>query len=448
MAKAIRESHLIVLLLSRNANASKWVTREIALAIKERRPIIPFRLEKVEPAGGIELHLQGLHWLDGFPPPMGARLDNLEATVRSVLDSARKGATAQTSRVAAQKSWRRPTRRRMAVGWVIATCSLALAGLCLWALLRMGRDPKAIVVSREGADSFRSIQSAINAASADSVIEILDGGTYHEALKIPESKPGITIRGKDGLWPVVSLADQQWSGSLVEIHAEGTTLEGLVLVHETVEGAQGAAVSVRARGVRLSHTVVHAGEGVLCLDVGHRAEAEVSHCVLLGVGRTADAYSRLVVHRSLWLRGGARTGEGPTPYATFVDSVVHHMNLYSPGEIRSCTVPGGVYSWRGGIVVRDSIISAVTVRKGRIRVERTNLYQQSITSSEKLLLIDCLSADPGFIDPQTHDYRLRPTSPCRGKAQDGGDLGCRHTPEMVELLSKARELRDKGIISF
>jgi len=41
-----------------------------------------------------------------------------------------------------------------------------------------------------------------------------------------------------------------------------------------------------------------------------------------------------------------------------------------------------------------------------------------------------------------------PTSPCIGKASDGGDIGCRYTPEMIEIIQKALELRAKGIIEF
>jgi len=36
----------------------------------------------------------------------------------------------------------------------------------------------------------------------------------------------------------------------------------------------------------------------------------------------------------------------------------------------------------------------------------------------------------------------------RKKASDGGDIGCHSTPEMLEMLEKARELRKKGIIKF
>ena len=39
-------------------------------------------------------------------------------------------------------------------------------------------------------------------------------------------------------------------------------------------------------------------------------------------------------------------------------------------------------------------------------------------------------------------------SPCIGKASDGGDIGYRYTPEMIEMVQKALELRAKGIIKF
>ncbi len=60
----------------------------------------------------------------------------------------------------------------------------------------------------------------------------------------------------------------------------------------------------------------------------------------------------------------------------------------------------------------------------------------------------CFRVQPQFIDPSALDYRLVPASPCIGKASDGEDIGCRYTPEMIEMVQKALELRAKGIIKF
>jgi len=53
-----------------------------------------------------------------------------------------------------------------------------------------------------------------------------------------------------------------------------------------------------------------------------------------------------------------------------------------------------------------------------------------------------------FRDPGNLDYRLMPGSPCIGKASDGGDIGVRYTPEMIEMINVALELRRRGIINF
>ena len=60
----------------------------------------------------------------------------------------------------------------------------------------------------------------------------------------------------------------------------------------------------------------------------------------------------------------------------------------------------------------------------------------------------CFGGDPQFVDPAKLDYRLRPTSPCRGRASDGGDVGFRYTPEIMEVLKVAFDLRRRGLIKF
>jgi hypothetical protein len=97
--------------------------------------------------------------------------------------------------------------------------------------------------------------------------------------------------------------------------------------------------------------------------------------------------------------------------------------------------------------VLDSIVAEVTSRTAETKIEHCDVFE-----GKYLVLAKpgkgCFSKNPQFRDPENLDYRLKPTSPCRKKASDGGDIGCRFTPEMLEMLEVARELRRKGIIKF
>lgn len=117
-------------------------------------------------------------------------------------------------------------------------------------------------------------------------------------------------------------------------------------------------------------------------------------------------------------------------------------------DFRACTIPGGLRVGAGPCVVADCIVQQVESKRARVRTDYCDLFgsppfKGSASPGER-----SFSRDPQFRDPEKFDYRLRRTSPCRGKASDGGDIGCRYTPEMLEMLKLAFELRRKGIIKF
>ncbi len=85
IAKAINVSKVFLLIFSENANRSQRVLDELNLAINKEIPIVPFRIEKLDPTGAMSLHLSSRHWLDAFAPSWDKHLDRLVESVVSNL---------------------------------------------------------------------------------------------------------------------------------------------------------------------------------------------------------------------------------------------------------------------------------------------------------------------------------------------------------------------------
>jgi len=67
IAHAIKESEVVVFLLSRHSNRSRYVEMELRSAIDNGLDIITFRTEDVQPSESIEFLVGNLQWLDAFP---------------------------------------------------------------------------------------------------------------------------------------------------------------------------------------------------------------------------------------------------------------------------------------------------------------------------------------------------------------------------------------------
>jgi tetratricopeptide (TPR) repeat protein len=64
VASALQTSRAVVLIFSAESNGAVMVQNEIALVVPRKIPIIPFRLEKVPPSGGMEYLINVSQWLD------------------------------------------------------------------------------------------------------------------------------------------------------------------------------------------------------------------------------------------------------------------------------------------------------------------------------------------------------------------------------------------------
>ena len=87
IVEGINASHLLVLVLSTAANGSKWVLREVMAADKRGLPIVPVRIEDVEPAETLDFILGPAQWLNAFPPPVEEHLDQIVRLVDSMAHS-------------------------------------------------------------------------------------------------------------------------------------------------------------------------------------------------------------------------------------------------------------------------------------------------------------------------------------------------------------------------
>ncbi len=83
----ISRSRVFVLVFSSDSNISQQVLREVERAVSKGIPILPFRIEDVEPTKSMELFLSATHWLDALTPPLERHLQRLADTVEMLLTS-------------------------------------------------------------------------------------------------------------------------------------------------------------------------------------------------------------------------------------------------------------------------------------------------------------------------------------------------------------------------
>ena len=164
---------------------------------------------------------------------------------------------------------------------------------------------------------------------------------------------------------------------------------------------------------------------------------EVENCLLCApLASTAQAV------RNTILIGGAHVGRLDNVLVTGSVHSHHSCNL------RFSTVCQGVHLVGGPNVLRDCIVESVSSTTPNTRIEHCDVFGDPPFVDFAKAGEGCFKVRPHFIDPKNFDYRLMPSSPCIGKASDGGDVGVRYTPEMIEILKVALDLRARGIIKF
>ena len=87
---AIDASPIMVLVFSAHANKSPHVLTEVNEAMSNGAVIIPFRIEDILPSKAMKYLISVPHWLDAMTPPLEQHIQELEETIRILVDNERR----------------------------------------------------------------------------------------------------------------------------------------------------------------------------------------------------------------------------------------------------------------------------------------------------------------------------------------------------------------------
>jgi len=82
---AIGDARTFVLILSNGSKASPQVMREVQEAADREVPILPLRVEDVQPSAEMGFYIKRIHWLDALTPPLEKHLQTLADRVAALL---------------------------------------------------------------------------------------------------------------------------------------------------------------------------------------------------------------------------------------------------------------------------------------------------------------------------------------------------------------------------
>lgn len=116
LVEAIDNCRVMVLVFSAHANRSKQVHREVQQAFDGEKPVVPFRIENVNPEKTLRYYMSSVHWLDALTPPLEQHLDRLVKSVKTLVSGkesdedrpvGRPGSALETDRrpIGVQRPW-------------------------------------------------------------------------------------------------------------------------------------------------------------------------------------------------------------------------------------------------------------------------------------------------------------------------------------------------------
>jgi len=104
--KAIDKCKVMVLVFSSNANESVQIIREVESAVHRSKPILPLRIENIQPSDSMAFFMNSVHWLDAISEPHERYLDQLVQAVSSLLGNATAPGSISPKQVKSAFDWK------------------------------------------------------------------------------------------------------------------------------------------------------------------------------------------------------------------------------------------------------------------------------------------------------------------------------------------------------
>jgi hypothetical protein len=149
ISNAIEESKIFLIIFSGNSNRSQHVLDELNLAISQEIPILPFRIENLEPDGAMRLHLSSRHWLDAYDSSWETHIKKLILTVSSHLETtiAEEDVEVPETLKRKQETLKNKRIRRILVGIVSAALVISAGWYGLTRLNKTGDETRELSLS-------------------------------------------------------------------------------------------------------------------------------------------------------------------------------------------------------------------------------------------------------------------------------------------------------------
>jgi parallel beta-helix repeat protein len=301
-------------------------------------------------------------------------------------------------------------------------------------------------------DDYPTIQAAINAAGYGNVIYV-GPGTYREKLIL---KDGVSIIGDSS-----ETTQIEYSGNDYVVQASGVQngeLSGFTIVSMGIERS---VIFLKDSSIIISGNVIKGSSNSGVEVVGRKAAPQIMDNEI----RENTGWGIVLAEESRGIIAGNVVADNLSDGIAAVASTPLITNNVVRGNLNGIVVLDGVdpqisnntivSNREAGIWVfldaSPSIFYNIIVRNGMGGIDALG-YQYGSNGQPIVLFNDVwrnsgtnyvgidppeldISADPLFIDFDNHDYGLQEGSPCRGAADDGGDLGAYSPLETtVELI--------------